>query len=116
MNDIRSTEEIIVKLLRIGVLISATLIMIGLIMMYIKGGADYKNSDIASFGVVFKGILEFEPVSIIMLGLLVLIITPVLRVAISLLVFAREKDYLYVKVTAVVLFILVISFFIGIYS
>lgn len=116
MTKAKNTEEIIVKLLRVGVMISSTLIMIGLIMMYIKGDSGYANGYVASFSEIFHGIIELKPFSIIMLGLLVLIVTPVLRVAVSILVFAYERDYLYVKVTSVVLIILFISFFIGLYS
>ncbi len=49
-----------------------------------------------------------------MFGLFCLILTPVLRVVVSLFTFLKEKDYLYVGITGIVLIILVISFLIGI--
>ena len=48
-----------------------------------------------------------------MLGIFLLILTPVLRVVISIYAFAKEKDHLYVWITSIVLVILIISFIIG---
>ena len=48
-----------------------------------------------------------------MLGLLLLIATPVARVAFSIVAFALEGDRLYVAITAVVLALLVLSFAVG---
>lgn len=109
-------EEIIVKLLRVGVVISALLIGIGFVLLYAKGDSGYIEGTSITFNSFINGLIQLKPYYVIMLGLLVLIITPVLRVAISIVVFKLEKDYLYVKVTTVVLVILVISFFIGLFS
>lgn len=49
----------------------------------------------------------------IMLGLFCLILTPVLRVVVSIFAFAKEKDYLYVVITLIVLVILVIGMSFG---
>jgi uncharacterized membrane protein len=50
---------------------------------------------------------------VIQLGLILLIATPVARVALSLLAFAVQKDKMYVVVTAIVLGLLVYSLFFG---
>ena len=47
------------------------------------------------------------------LGLLVLIATPVLRVAASVVLFAIQKDWTYTLITAVVLSLLVLSLVLG---
>jgi len=46
---------------------------------------------------------------IIQLGLLLLIATPVARVAFSVVAFAAERDWLYVAITLIVLAILIYS-------
>jgi len=51
--------------------------------------------------------------AIIELALLLLIATPVARVAFSAVAFAVEGDYLYVGITLIVLAILLYSLFVG---
>ena len=51
--------------------------------------------------------------AVIMLGLLMLIATPVARVAFSIAAFAIERDRLYVTITSIVLLLLLLSFAIG---
>jgi uncharacterized membrane protein len=51
--------------------------------------------------------------AIIALGLLILIATPVMRVAISIIAFAIQRDYTFVAITCVVLALLCISFLMG---
>jgi uncharacterized membrane protein len=53
--------------------------------------------------------LSFHPRGIIQLGLLLLIATPVARVAFSVLAFAWQRDRTYVIVTLIVLVILLYS-------
>jgi uncharacterized membrane protein len=42
-----------------------------------------------------------------------IVLTPVFRVGVSILVFIKEKDSLYVKITSAVFIILIISFVLG---
>jgi len=46
-------------------------------------------------------------------GLVLLIATPVLRVAVSIVAFAIEKDRVYVAITSLVLALLILSFVLG---
>jgi uncharacterized membrane protein len=55
----------------------------------------------------------FHGQAIVIVGLLLLILTPVMRVAISILAFAYEEDWNFVWITSVVLLFLLISFFLG---
>ncbi len=59
---------------------------------------------------VIKAALSGNPLGIIQLGLLLLIATPVVRVAFSLLVFLWQRDILYIMVTLLVLSGLSFSF------
>jgi len=110
----RSVERLVSYFLRIGVLTSAAVILSGLIYFLMTGDSGYPNdvypTDLTAIG---KGVLELKPYAILLMGLFMLILTPVLRVGVSLLVFIKEKDRLYVIITAVVLVVLVISFFLG---
>ena len=108
------TEKMIVKLLRIDVLISTILILIGFIMLYFKeSSVDIASVQVSSIKDVINGLVNMEPYGIIMTGLLILILTPILRVFIGIIGFYLEKDYLYVKISSIVLVILILSFFIG---
>ena len=60
---------------------------------------------------VGASLLTLRPQGIIALGLLLLIATPVLRVAVSVVTFALEKDRKYVVITLIVLAILLFSIF-----
>jgi uncharacterized membrane protein len=53
--------------------------------------------------------MALDPAAIIQLGLLILIATPVARVAFSVFAFAQERDWLYVVVTLIVLGLLLYS-------
>jgi uncharacterized membrane protein len=48
-----------------------------------------------------------------MAGLLLLLATPVLRVAVSILAFIYEKDGIFVMITSIVLALLLLSFVLG---
>lgn len=61
----------------------------------------------------FHGILHGRGYYIIELGVLLLIATPIMRVLLSLVAFAFEKDRLYVCITAIVLLVITISMLSG---
>jgi uncharacterized membrane protein len=60
-----------------------------------------------SLGSILHGALALRPRSVIQLGVLLLIATPIARVALSLVGFALERDRMYVLITAIVLITLV---------
>jgi uncharacterized membrane protein len=53
--------------------------------------------------------MTFDGRGVIQLGLLVLIATPIARVLFSVVGFVRQRDWLYVSITAVVLALLAVS-------
>jgi len=55
---------------------------------------------------------SLDGLSLIVLGLIVLIATPVIRVLLGIASFAMEKDWLYVAITAIVFLDLMIAIFI----
>lgn len=62
---------------------------------------------------VADGLARGRGESIILLGLMLLIGTPVLRVALSVATFLRARDRLFAGLTAAVLFLLLLSFLLG---
>ena len=113
-NDERM-ERVISTLLRTGVTVSAAVVFLGGACFLAQHGsdpADYHvfHSAEASFRSV-SGILKAAGPSdcraIIQLGLLLLIATPIARVAFSLAGFAFERDRVYAGLTAAVLAILI---------
>ena len=113
-SNIEEVEIIISKSLQIGVLASAAVMLIGFLMFIITGSSGYAhNAYPTNLLLIFQGLAALKPYAIILTGLFILILTPVFRGGVSIIVFLKEKDYLYVKITAVVFAILIISFFLG---
>ncbi len=114
---LRRTELIISHVLRGGVLLSAAVILIGVVLFYIRWLGSGERLHVTSFphslGAVGSGLAHGDPLAVIALGLLLLLATPVLRVAVSVITFALERDWLYTGITLLVLAILVLSFVLG---
>jgi len=106
-------------LLRTGVALAASVVCIGGAIFLIRHGEsnpDYRafRGEPPSFRLVsgiLRGVGGFSGRAIIQLGLLILIATPVARVAISIYVFFRERDRTYVLATLLVFLLLLYSLF-----
>ena len=100
-----------------GVILSATIIALGLLLLPLRpGGLSLQRllNFPQTLSQVGQGLLILRPQAIIALGLLFLIATPVLRVAVSIITFLFERDRKYVVITFIVLGILFFSiFFLG---
>ncbi len=100
-----------------GVTLSAFFIIIGLLLLPTRpGGLSIQRllNFPQTLDQIRQGLLILRPQAIIALGLLVLIATPVVRVAASIISFALERDRKYVIITSIVLAILLFSiFFLG---
>jgi uncharacterized membrane protein len=113
-SKIEEMEIVISNFLRIGVMLSAIVVFIGLAMFLTTGNTGYTGNYFPTTpSEIFKGLVLLKPYAIILTGLIILILTPVFRVGVSILVFMKEKDYLYVKITSLVFIILIISFVLG---
>jgi uncharacterized membrane protein len=110
----RRLESIIGNLLRAGVVITATITSIGGVIYLAHSGetlAHYQAfhgepAELRSVEGVLSDASSRDGVGIMQLGLLLLIATPVARVAFSLAAFAVQRDRLYVVVTLAVLVVL----------
>ena len=111
--QVRDAEIAIGNVLRFGVLTSLAVLLIGIVYFYglrLLGLLHHPVFPDTLSG-VFSGLMHGDSVSIIMLGLVILLATPVLRVAVSIIAFAIEEDRTYVIITSVVLAILLFSIF-----
>ena len=121
----RWVDTAISNLLRAGVVISMIVVVIGLVFTFVHH-PQYIHSKSALGQLTDAGTVYAHRIrdvatltrhgggqAIVMLGLLLLIATPVMRVAFSILAFAIERDRLYMTITVVVLALLLLSFAIG---
>ena len=112
-------EAVMGRLLITGVIISGTLILFGGIYYLIQHGFSIPHfktfrgepSNLRSVKQIINGVIHFDSLSIIQLGILLLIATPVSRVIFSVVGFLFEKDYLYVLISLIVLGIIAYSIF-----
>ncbi|HEY3994144.1 MAG TPA: TSUP family transporter [Ktedonobacteraceae bacterium] len=97
-----------------GVLLSAAVILLGGILLPTRpGGLTPQRLLVFPFTLsqLALDLAQFHPQGIITLGLLLLIATPVLRVAVSIVTFVVERDRAYIVITWIVLAILLFSIF-----
>ena len=97
-----------------GVLSSAAVILVGIILLPTRpGGLAPERLLVFPFtwSALVADLAQLRPQGIITLGLLLLIATPVLRVAVSIVTFVVERDRTYVVITCLVLAILLFSIF-----
>ncbi len=112
--ELLKIERNIGKILRIGVFVSATVIIIGILMFLLSGHSGYAEGVWPDkFKEILSGLVEFKALAWLMTGLFLLILTPVLRVVASIVAFAKEGDKLYVAITTLVLIILIVAMFVG---
>jgi uncharacterized membrane protein len=111
-------EEILAHLLRAGVIISALVVLAGGLMYVARHGREETRGlhewhgeprEMRSLGGIVLAATRGDSASIIQLGLILLIATPIARVIASVWVFALKRDYLYVAFTLIVLGVLIYS-------
>jgi uncharacterized membrane protein len=112
-----NVELLVGNLLRWGVIVAAVVTAAGgALFLFVHGGriADYRvfhgqPDALKSVTQVSRNALRLQPEALIQLGLLLLIATPIARVALSLLAFFKQHDRTYIVVTGIVLGVLLYS-------
>jgi uncharacterized membrane protein len=121
----RATELLISNTLRTGVGLSFLVIVLGIVLTFYhhpeylshretlpamlhpaEHGSHYVRE-------ILDGIPKMDGGSLVMLGLFILILTPIARVAISILAFVHLRDRPFVCITILVLTLLLLSFVLG---
>lgn len=113
-------EAIIAGVLRVGVVSSVLVTLFGVVLGFLqhpawteKGPLPIGSEVPTSLADLAAGLPAFHGPAWASLGLLLLIATPVLRVAVSVAAFAVERDRRFVGITLLVLALLVTSFLVG---
>jgi uncharacterized membrane protein len=102
-----------------GVVVSGALIAAGVLGSLIVGwtgsltGEPLAPTDPTDFGDLWPRLVALQPLALSQAGLLLLIVTPVVRVAVTALGFFGEHDRLYAVISLAVLFMLLVGFTIG---
>ncbi|MGZ7078903.1 MAG: DUF1634 domain-containing protein [Thermoanaerobaculia bacterium] len=120
-----SMDTAIGTLLRVGVVLSVSIVSVGMVITFVHH-PDYFSSRPAlgtltapgthypsTLVEVIAGVLRGSGEAVVSAGLLLLIATPVARVALSIASFAIERDRLYVAITTAVFVILMVAFAVG---
>ena len=116
-----AVEQFVGRLLQIGVALSALVVVVGGLMLLMRHGAEVPSfaafrgepQEIRTLYGIVQGVFAADSRSIIQFGLLLLISTPILRVAFTLVAFFLQRDRVYVGITAVVLVLLLYGLIYG---
>lgn len=111
-----------------SVLISITVIAIGVLEYLVTSSTGYaivpldqliKSGGVSTnvfphyLGTIGMGVLKVKAFAIIQLGILLLILSPIGRIFIQILIYARERDRAFVVISTVVFFILLLSLYLS---
>ena len=99
--------------MRVGVLIAAALMLFGFVLLLINFEQHFSGFEDFSFTQILTGLLYLNPYSYMSIGIFVLILTPIIRVVSSIILFIKEKNILYSLITTAVLAILILSFIVA---
>jgi uncharacterized membrane protein len=96
------------RVLRIGVWVSASLMIAGLLIAALDSSAIITSSSNPTLSTLvmqmFSG--SFDPLTLMFAGLVFLMFTPILRVITAIYGFSREQDWRFVVVSSVVFILL----------
>jgi uncharacterized membrane protein len=116
-----AVEQFIGRLLQVGVLFAALVALVGGLFVLVQhGGAPVSYTVfrgepelLRSIVSIVRGAFALNSLALVQLGLLLLIATPIARVAFTLGAFALQRDRTYVIVTTIVLVLLLYGFIYG---
>ena len=117
----KDIQLLIGSLLRWGVLLSMVVVVVGGVIYLYRHSNDVSDYSVfkaqpiftRNLAAIIEGVITLKGRAIIQLGILLLIATPIMRVFFSAIGFFKEKDYLYVGITVLVLAIIMVSMFGG---
>ena len=110
--NVRQLEIFISSVLRLGVILSGLLIIVGLGLF--AWTSDISNpSGISTLDWILHGSPFLEPSHILFLGFIILVLTPLSRVATSVAAYTYEHDWTYVVITGFVFVVLIAGMVLG---
>jgi len=104
-------NEMVHRVLIIGLVISTSLMLIGIGLDLVE----HRETPTQSLDVItaFQQVADLHPAGFLTLGILVLIATPILRVLGSIIAFIYERDWRYALITFIVFSIVMVSIISG---
>lgn len=113
-------QQIIGNTLRIGVTTACAIALIGGLYYLWQHGSEpmpdfttfrygeaAQHPEFTTFDGIFRGVIALTANSWIQMGVVVLMLTPILRVVISLVDFTVQRDWVYVAITLIVLSVII---------
>jgi len=112
-------EVIMGRLLQVGVLLAATVVLAGGVMYMIAHAGERSNYrvftavpiEVRHPAAMLRGTARGDAGAIVELGILLLVATPICRVMFAVIAFAVERDRLYVAISLAVLAVLLFGMF-----
>jgi uncharacterized membrane protein len=114
-------EQVVGRMLQLGVLLAAVVVLIGAVILLWQHGSQPVSyvafsgepERLRSVVGIVRGAMALRSDSIVQLGLLLLIATPITRVALTLVAFVIQRDRTYVVITLIVLALLLYGLVFG---
>jgi len=110
MSEQLSLCRVVQPILRWGMVLSLSLMLLGLVLGILTGA---KEAGVMPLEDIPSGLLELDPAAFLTLGIVLLIATPLARVLGSLCVFIRERDRKFILVSLGVLLAVAVAVLIG---
>ncbi len=123
MHSQNKMNELIGNTLRIGVFAACIIALIGGIYYLLTTSGqlvpDYKTfheggANYTTFEGIIRGAFSMSATEWMQLGVVVLMLTPIMRVVLSLVDFSIQRDWLYVGITAIVLIVIIVNSLVGV--
>ena len=114
-------EQFIGRMLQLGVLLATIVTVIGGALLLVQHGSARPTYSVfrgepdylTSIGGIVRGVSAMRSEAIVQLGIVLLIATPVARVAFTLVAFVLQRDRVYIALTTIVLTLLLYGLVIG---
>lgn len=102
---------LLARLLRVGLLIAMAILLAGVVATAVRGGGSVpRHASLAEM----PGLLRrLQPGGFFTLGLLILLLTPAARVVALVIAFSRDRQWLFVGFSALVLVLLILCGVLG---
>lgn len=116
-----AVEQVVGRLLQLGVLVAAAVVLAGAALLLAHHGgtsASYSQfhgepTELRTVAGIVRAAATLNPAAVVQLGLVLLIATPIARVAFTLVAFILQRDRTYIWITTLVMMLLLFGLIFG---